>query len=108
MKELTIEEGSLITMIKKLIIGFIRRVVEEVIEEKIKNAQLLLTEEVASMKLEKLTVNEAAVIAKVKESTVRSWCRENRIKYSKAGRTYRILRSDLEKYLETKNSWIDA
>lgn len=37
-----------------------------------------------------LTIKEVAEIKKVKETTVRSWCRNDLIQYQKSGSTYRI------------------
>lgn len=48
---------------------------------------------------EKLTVKEAARELKVKESTVREWCRNDRIEYQLSGSQYRITRRAIQKYL---------
>lgn len=48
---------------------------------------------------EKLTVKEAAKELKVKESTVREWCRKDRIDYQLSGSQYRITRRAIQKYL---------
>lgn len=45
-----------------------------------------------------LTIKEVAVFMKVRETTVRSWCRNDLIQYQKSGSTYRIKRSALDKY----------
>lgn len=49
---------------------------------------------------EKLTVKEAAMELKVKESTVREWCRKDRIEYQLSGVQYRITRTAIQNYLK--------
>jgi excisionase family DNA binding protein len=48
---------------------------------------------------EKLTTRQAAELLKTSESTVRGYCREDKIKYEKIGSQYRIKRSEITKYL---------
>jgi excisionase family DNA binding protein len=46
-----------------------------------------------------LTVHETAETLKVKESTVRSWIREKKLRAVKFGREWRVAVIDLEKFL---------
>lgn len=46
-----------------------------------------------------LTVHETALTLKVKESTVRTWIREKKLRAIKFGREWRITTTDLEKFL---------
>jgi excisionase family DNA binding protein len=47
-----------------------------------------------------MTVHETASVLKVKESTVRTWIRENKLRAIKFGREWRITVVDLEAFLE--------
>ena len=46
-----------------------------------------------------LTVHETAQTLKVKESTVRSWIRDRKLRAIKFGREWRVAVVDLEKFL---------
>lgn len=46
-----------------------------------------------------LTVHEMAETLKVKESTVRAWIREKKLRAVKFGREWRVAYVDLEKFL---------
>ena len=46
-----------------------------------------------------MTVHETAEVLKVKESTVRSWIREKKLRAIKFGREWRIAVIDLESFL---------
>ena len=46
-----------------------------------------------------LTVHETAQTLKVKESTVRSWIRDHKLRAIKFGREWRVAVVDLEKFL---------
>jgi excisionase family DNA binding protein len=46
-----------------------------------------------------LTVHETAEMLKVKESTVRAWIREKKLRAVKFGREWRVAVVDLEKYV---------
>lgn len=54
-----------------------------------------------------LTVHETAAHLKVKQSTVRTWIREGRLRAIKFGREWRIVSSDLERFLDS-NANIDG
>ncbi len=47
-----------------------------------------------------MTVHEAAAALKVKESTIRTWIRDNRLRAIKFGREWRITVPDLEFFLD--------
>jgi excisionase family DNA binding protein len=47
-----------------------------------------------------LTVEEAAKIIKVSPKTVRDWLRSGQLRGLKAGKQWRILRQDLESYMQ--------
>ena len=51
------------------------------------------------MSSEWITTEEIANILRVKESTVREWIRQKRLKAAKIGRDYRILREDYQKFI---------
>lgn len=51
------------------------------------------------MSSEWMTTEEIANILRVKESTVREWIRQKRLKAAKIGRDYRILREDYQKFI---------
>ena len=53
---------------------------------------------------EKLTVKEAAAALEHSETTVRRWFREGYLKAVKYGRKWYILKSDLEEFMEGKQS----
>ena len=46
-----------------------------------------------------LTVHETAEALKVKESTIRSWIRGNKLRAIKFGREWRVTVKDLERFL---------
>jgi excisionase family DNA binding protein len=46
-----------------------------------------------------LTVHETAAHLKVKESTVRAWIRNGKVRAIKFGREWRITQKDLERFL---------
>jgi excisionase family DNA binding protein len=48
-----------------------------------------------------MTVHETASVLKVKESTVRTWIREEKLRAIKFGREWRITVVDLEQFLDT-------
>lgn len=48
---------------------------------------------------EKLTVQEAALLLKVKNNTVRDYCKKDKLDYEKLGGQYRITRSAITNYL---------
>lgn len=49
---------------------------------------------------EKLTVKEAAKELKVRESTIREWCRNDKIEHVLSGSQYRITRKAIGSYLK--------
>ncbi len=51
------------------------------------------------MSSEWMTVEEIAQDLRVKESTVREWIRQKRLKAAKIGRDYRIKREDYRKFI---------
>lgn len=51
------------------------------------------------MSSEWMTVEEIAQDLRVKESTVREWIRQKRLKAAKIGRDYRIKREDYQKFI---------
>jgi len=51
------------------------------------------------MSSEWMTTEEIANILRVKESTVREWIRQKRLKAAKIGRDYRISREDYQKFI---------
>ena len=53
----------------------------------------------AVMSSEWMTTEEIANILRVKESTVREWIRQKRLKAAKIGRDYRISREDYQKFI---------
>lgn len=53
----------------------------------------------AVMSSEWMTVEEIAQDLRVKESTVREWIRQKRLKAAKIGRDYRIKREDYQKFI---------
>lgn len=48
-----------------------------------------------------LTVHETAAHLKVKQSTIRAWIRDGRLRAIKFGREWRIMSTDLEKFLNS-------
>ena len=46
-----------------------------------------------------LTVHETAEVIKVKESTVRTWIRDGKLRAIKFGREWRVSVKDLERFL---------
>ncbi len=46
-----------------------------------------------------LTVEEIATDLRIKESTVREWIRQKKLKAAKFGRDYRIKRQDYEEFI---------
>jgi len=52
------------------------------------------------MSSEWMTVEEIAQDLRVKESTVREWIRQKRLKAAKIGRDYRIKREDYQKFID--------
>jgi excisionase family DNA binding protein len=46
-----------------------------------------------------LTVEEIATDLRIKESTVREWIRQKKLKAAKFGRDYRIKRSDYQEFI---------
>lgn len=46
-----------------------------------------------------MTVHETAAVLKVKESTVRAWIREHKLRAIKFGREWRVAVVDLEHFL---------
>ena len=61
------------------------------------------------MSSEWMTVEEIAQDLRVKESTVREWIRQKRLKAAKIGRDYRIKREDYQKFInESYNTHEDA
>ena len=51
------------------------------------------------MSSEWMTVEEIAQELRVKESTVREWIRQKRLKAAKIGRDYRIKKEDYQKFI---------
>jgi excisionase family DNA binding protein len=54
-----------------------------------------------------LTVHETAEQLRVKESTIRSWIRQEKLRAIKFGREWRIAVNDLERFLNS-NANVDA
>jgi excisionase family DNA binding protein len=52
------------------------------------------------MSSEWMTVEEIANDLRVKESTVREWIRQKRLKAAKFGRDYRIKRQDYQEFID--------
>ncbi len=48
-----------------------------------------------------LTINESAAIVGVHHTTIRGWISDSSLKAVKAGRSWRILRADLDRRLQT-------
>ena len=97
MSELELFNKSALNNIKLMIQAWVREAVEEVIDQRLKEATP--TEPISD---ERLTIKEGAQECKVKETTVRDWCRKKKIKYQRMGDRYLILRTELNNYLDTR------
>jgi excisionase family DNA binding protein len=89
----------------------LRRIVREVVHEEIRSA---LDERTTSLRNANasgadggyLSLSRAAKLADVAPGTLRRWIKEGRLPSQRAGRVYRVSRTDLETFLKSGQSTV--
>lgn len=114
--EVTEEPPQLATRTTTSIDAAIRSAVRDVVREELR---MVLREEIArlqrpatsSVDTDYLSVPEAAALIRVHPATIRGWIREGRLPQHRAGRHYRVKRSELQAFaaaLSTSEVDLDA